>query len=383
MKPPPKKDKIRDEIVSLQRKLVQLYIAQLKTGEDNKTTSLFLDIIKRQESFKKHMGRKTFNMLAVDRSNELLENFLTAFSASDADHPFVKNAAKLDKLRHVSSFRTSIALRSRRLMMNGIHSCPEWVISRKDATRRFSSAIKARIPKRYITRPGVYPDFIPNTVVKPKNASQSNGVYLVKDENNIFDVRAREQFSGPEELFKRLKQDLKEGRLASPAWIVEELITNSNNPGGGSFDWKCYTFYGKVMLTGVIQRRPEHREVWFDHSGSVIDRGFSRCDLFLNDISLDSRAVQLAEEISLKIPAPFVRIDFLDSPAGYVLGEITARPGTFHLFSKEMDRVLGDAFIDAEARLQDDLLQGKAFVEYKLFSEKEQERENARRKSSP
>lgn len=69
----------------------------------------------------------------------------------------------------------------------------------------------------------------------------------------------------------------------------------------------------------------------------------------------------LAEQISLQIPSPFMRLDFLQCHDGLVLGEFTCRPGQFDEFNPSYDRLLGEKYAKARSRLFMDMLNSKGF----------------------
>ena len=77
--------------------------------------------------------------------------------------------------------------------------------------------------------------------------------------------------------------------------------------------------------------------------------------------------IELAEKISLRIPVPFIRIDFLKSKDGPVFGEFTPKPGNFQGFDAETDAWLGKEFAEARGRLVADLMKGKTFTEFDAF----------------
>lgn len=74
-------------------------------------------------------------------------------------------------------------------------------------------------------------------------------------------------------------------------------------------------------------------------------------------------------DLSLQIPAPFVRIDLLQGKDRHTIGEFTARPGNFYRYGRKLDLKLGDMALAAQARLQRDLLAGKDFAAYRRFTE--------------
>ena len=71
--------------------------------------------------------------------------------------------------------------------------------------------------------------------------------------------------------------------------------------------------------------------------------------------------IVLAKQISLEIPAPFMRIDFLRGERGLVLNEFTPRPGVIGYFNEKRDSLYGRMYHEADSRLLNDLLSGKRF----------------------
>src|SRR5690606_29992026 len=102
---------------------------------------------------------------------------------------------------------------------------------------------------------------------------------------------------------------------------------------------------------------------WWNRDGTSCDTGKYRKDL-MKGSGLLASDVELAEQVSGAVPAPFLRIDFLRSATGLVFGEFTPRPGGYDQFNDETDERLGRAFSLAEGRLVADLLRGKRFDEF-------------------
>ncbi len=73
--------------------------------------------------------------------------------------------------------------------------------------------------------------------------------------------------------------------------------------------------------------------------------------VLFNGLGVTEEEVKMAEQISKKIPAPFIRIDFLRGEDGLVFGEFTPKPGNYDEFDDETDRILGDYFLKAETKL--------------------------------
>jgi hypothetical protein len=74
--------------------------------------------------------------------------------------------------------------------------------------------------------------------------------------------------------------------------------------------------------------------------------------------------IETAKYISLQIPAPYMRIDFLRGHDGIYFTEFCFAPGGFGQFDAETDRRLGYLYLRAEIRLQNDLPGGKAFKHF-------------------
>src|SRR5690606_19877503 len=66
--------------------------------------------------------------------------------------------------------------------------------------------------------------------------------------------------------------------------------------------------------------------------------------------------------LSTVAPFPFLRVDLYDTPRGVVIGELTMAPGGPQRYSARHDRHLGDLFERAEARLHQDLYDGRPYA---------------------
>ncbi|WP_215900571.1 ATP-grasp fold amidoligase family protein, partial [Acinetobacter soli] len=147
-------------------------------------------------------------------------------------------------------------------------------------------------------------------------------------------------------------------------WMIEEYVT-SELLGGIPYDVKVFCFYGVVKLILVIDRNNSKlRYDWLDENFSRVNTGRFNDSLFNSEFK-DQKAIDYAKIISLEIPTPFLRIDFLYTGENLYLGEITPRPGHFHEFNYEYDNLLGFNFVDAQARLISDLMCEKSFKNFK------------------
>lgn len=253
----------------------------------------------------------------------------------------------------------------------------EDVLDDKMTAYDFADRIGARRPR--VLQHGVPASQIvlrPRVVVKPQHAAAARGVYLVIDEHYQRRVRDGGILGSYDALAAELARlpgaRLKDWDWAVPdiadAWIIEELV--SGEADLPAHDLKFYCFYGHAPLCLEIRRNgPDPEYCWWDRSGTRTVTGKYDDHLFVGE-PLPEAWFREAERISLEIPAPFMRIDFLRAPDQMWLGEFTPRPGAFQNFDITHDRSLGQEYVRAQVRLQRDLMQGKAFEAFNALDVK-------------
>ncbi|QKY70433.1 ATP-grasp fold amidoligase family protein [Lentibacillus sp. CBA3610] len=263
-------------------------------------------------------------------------------------------------LRPTVSFRASLNSRMRQLQLTG--SLPEWELDDKRTAYLFADELRLRRPW---TSDATYTSTnLPEKsgmVIKPADGAGSRGVYLVQDINDIVDMKRSKKLDNWDDLKASMKQDLDSGWVADDEWTIEELIMeNDRTPAS---DIKFYCFYGKVGLILEIVRYPELKYCWWTPTGERVRTGKYDENLFAGK-GVTQAEIDSAAEISRKIPAPFIRIDFLRSANELVFGEFTPKPGNYDDFDEPTDKWLGDYFVEAEDRLTQDLIYGKQFRAY-------------------
>lgn len=302
---------------------------------------------------------------AQGEAAEHLRAYLMELEPDLASEVLVKKAHRFDvPLDGFSSFRRSMAMRSRsRSLTRG--SQEEWVLNGKLNAYAFADQLGVQYPKTYLA--GVPLTQVEaaeqgRVVIKPLNGSSSQGVFVVISPDRIFDVPQQIWLDSWEELISTMRAGLESGRVGKDSWVVEELILEDEEAGTPGRDLKFYCFYGRVGLVLEIRRRGDGVAYCeWDGQGQPLYSGKYVSTWFQGD-GVTQEQLDYAASISSKIPAPFMRIDFLkaqNAPAGMVFGEFTPRPGNFHAFNDAVDRMLGDAFLAAEGRLNRDLVQRK------------------------
>lgn len=303
-------------------------------------------------------SRADLNRLLLKKSNLL-----------NVGHALVKSSAKYGGLGPISSFKAMLTARTRKQQLAGREFCHEWALNDKRGAYRFLDILGIRRPKidsRSYSIDSL--DFQEMVAIKPSSGVASRGVYLVYAHDDILDVKKSKKIGSYEEMKECMRADLENKVVGKDEWIVEELILGDTSRKTPSTDLKFLCFYGEVALVREISRYPKVLDCWWDANGNLVETG-QQLDKKnkLKGLGVSESQITLVSEISKEVPAPFLRIDFLLSDNKLVFGEFTPRPGSYAEFDHETDRLLGDYFLDAEARLVGDLLNGKAFKAYRKF----------------
>ncbi|ALX49941.1 ATP-grasp fold amidoligase family protein [Lentibacillus amyloliquefaciens] len=296
-----------------------------------------------------------------DFRNLVYSSVLAGLKMEDIPEFIIRSGVTDDiSLRPAVSFRASLNRRMRQMQLMG--SLPEWVLDNKLSGYSFADAMGIRRPW---TPEEIYSmKNLPaqeRIVIKPADGAGSRGVYLVNDFNDIVDMKRSKKLENWDELNRSMTHDLESGWVTHDEWTIEELILESRKMPAS--DIKFYCFYGKVGLILEIVRYPELKYCWWTATGERIRTGKYDQSLFKGK-GVSQHELNAASDISKKIPAPFIRIDYLRSENELVFGEFTPKPGNYDEFDKATDQWLGDYFVEAEGRLINDLLEGKQFDDY-------------------
>lgn len=239
----------------------------------------------------------------------------------------------------------------------------ESILDDKGQGQAFMRQLGYRVPETYaVSTPLDMIEPRAGLVVKPVRGASSKGVYSFLSESEIYSLGSNTVLSSFDAFFEDARKT-QEKLARTDRWMVEELILNED--GFLPNDLKMLTFYGKVALVQEAARMPT-RLCYYDRDGKRIRTGRYEHMAF-EGTGLLPEYVEAAEAVSLHIPAPFCRIDFLKAGGGPVFGEFTPKPGNFHQFDAATDAWLGAEFARARARLMADILDGKTFTEFGKF----------------
>ena len=269
-------------------------------------------------------------------------------------------------LRQAASFRGSLNMRVRQKQL--VEPLPEWLLDDKKLAYQFMKQLDVKTPA--ISDETYRLEEIPQkngVVIKPVDGAGGRGVYLVYSTNDIIDIKRSQHLNNWNDLLTNMKNDVFMGWVSHNEWFMEKLILENEQEKTPASDIKFYCFYSKVGLILEINRVPKPSYCWWTVTGERVRTGKYDEDLFKGK-GVTQSEIDLASSISLKIPAPFIRIDFLRSQDGLVFGEFTPKPGNYDEFDEPTDKWIGDYFLEAQGNLINDLLDGKEFNEYKQLA---------------
>jgi len=322
--------------------------------------SLFLYVNQQLEKImryciKRSLSKNNYSQESEQRAYKKLSNYIGAERMSE---PMVRNMKRLN-IPLPASFAVALSIRS-------VHrsydiTLPEWKLAHKPTGKKFIDTLGIKSPKvyqEYVTMEQI--EFTENVVIKPERGTgHSFGVYIYKNDGEIYDLKEMKKYTSGVQFQEVVRSHLRSGKLKKNSWIVEEYVDNDN--GYVPADLKFYTFYGVVGLILEVQQQPEKRYCFWNTNGEMVETGKYYTDKQFTGNGVSTSEIEKAAMISREIPAPFIRIDFLRGKDDIYFCEFAPSPGNYHKFNKTYDRYLGQLYVEAEARLLNDLLNGKNF----------------------
>lgn len=216
------------------------------------------------------------------------------------------------------------------------------------------------------------PRDLTHVVIKPSLGSGSKGAFYVFD--CAFASVGRNAAVADWDAVEALaRKQLNLTSLAGTQWQVQTMVTRGGKPAR---DMKFYAFYGEIGIIQEVARYPVAQYEYYTDDSRVADFGRAHEPRFsdpgertVDKGALDAAQLDVVRALSVQIPAPFMRLDFLLGDEGLVFTEFSASPGMGHTLAPAHDARLGAMFHGAEIRLVNDLLGGKTFDAYHRFLE--------------
>ena len=267
----------------------------------------------------------------------------------------------------------------RRRRMKQIGDVPDrWLVYNKKVGEEFAASLGVKCPA---SEHGYTLDTIPrkdNIVIKPLFGASSKGVYIVYNTHNIWSVENKITFSSWEDMLTCIRQQLDAGEIQKDLFEIQEAIYSDNTTKSATHDLKFYTFYGEIPAVLEIVRTPEKAYWWWNERGELIDIGQTMPES-IQPMGFTAEMLETARQLSLKIPAPYMRLDFLRSADDIYFDEFcTMSGGEFAIILEQhfpkWDRLFGNCYLKAEMRIMNDLLEGKRFDEINEFNRHCEER---------
>lgn len=204
-------------------------------------------------------------------------------------------------------------------------------------------------------------------VFKPVNANSAKGVFILFSPENMIYLNMNRRFDGIDALKAFARGLLDRAVVAEDLWLSERLL---GRDGEIARDYKFYAFQGEVPLALETRRLPATQRCWFDGQGRIVRTGKYAANAFRGEAPPES-LYRLASKVSLAVPAPFVRIDFLCVGDRTCLGEYTPAPGGYSQFDDLWDRRLGAAYFRAALRLCHAVGYGENFDTFRTLEKDE------------
>jgi len=291
---------------------------------------------------------------------EILPLFLAAMGGMASEKMVLRSRRAGVDLRPIVSFTACMNRRAYKKQKNKASVLEGRIIS-KDDGYRFAKELKLTVSETLCQ--GVAATELPlrkGIAVKPVNSEGGRGVYLIHEEDHIQCVKSGNILTSIEALKSSIDDDLRSNLVTSNLWMAEKIIYEDSARKIAGRDFKFYCFYGKCPVVLEVVRYPFKGYTWWSEQRKSISVGKYE-SLDFKGMSPPAEYIDLAKRISLSIPAPFIRIDFIHSEEGCFFGEFTGHPGDYERFSIEYDLILGEEYLHAEARLFEDLLSKKDF----------------------
>lgn len=279
------------------------------------------------------------------------------------------SSTMLDAIRtHELEITKAVSFQSELVRMSELRKLgvlrPNWLLNNKSTAYRF-------VDQLGVARPETISEKVPweqlrinfPTVIKPAQGAGGRGCYLVYGPDRIVHIKDGRVFGSMEDFEShaaRLMDPAQKGKHVSNSWISEKLILEDHQNLVPGRDLKFYCFYGEVLFILEIIRTPTTAWRFILPDNTPIKPHMLPIPSF-DGHGVSKEHLDVAAQVSRAIPFPFMRIDFLKGEHQLYFGELTPRPGDFHLFHPDWDRRMGEAWARAESRLLVDLLEGKAF----------------------
>jgi hypothetical protein len=213
---------------------------------------------------------------------------------------------------------------------------------------------------------------LPNEfVLKPTTEYCSKGVMVLKkiNDNQYYEKFLNKNFSIDEIInyqyeLKKVsitRKNRPTHKLNNYKFIIEERLYDFTNNDLIPCDYKCFTFYGEVVL--ILRKEIRDKSwssCWYDRQGNYIphteilnEEHIGTEQLEYVKIKYLDDMIKNAELISKLYKVPYCRVDFYITNNGPKIGEFGfiiggTEAGGFKIFNDKYDKILGEKCLEKE-----------------------------------
>ncbi len=260
----------------------------------------------------------------------------------------------------------------RRRRMRQIGKVPErWLTYNKQSGEEFARMAGAVCPDSVygIKLSEIKPK--KDMVVKPMSSSGSKGVFIIRDLDDILSVEEHVSYSSWDEVKANLQKSIDSKRFAD-LFECQQCIYMDKKQRKPANDLKFFVFYGEVGAVMEVARYSDKTWWWWNADSSKILAHKDVIPVGLEPCGFTENMLQQVKELSMQIPAPFLRIDYLLGEDKLYFVEFCTFQGygipTLERLNPTYDRRFGTMYLQAEMRIVNDLLAGKKFETINRFN---------------
>lgn len=202
-------------------------------------------------------------------------------------------------------------------------------------------------------------------VLKSTGGSTGHGVIPLRRSAGAYEVVGEGATLSAAAILDRVR-DARDRKRTYGTYFAEELLASSASPDSIPDDVKIYCFYGRPgqVLLRRVQSVNDQESVlskYLDPEGNDLGDVTSSRRLAADITTPDeiTKMVEIAAHLSREIGLPFCRVDLYGIDGDVKLGEITRAPGGEQQYTSAHDEMLGSAWLDAQLRLDIDLINGR------------------------
>jgi len=213
-------------------------------------------------------------------------------------------------------------------------------------------------------------------VIKPINSSDKRGAYAVRKQD-IYSFMDCKILDNWHQLSEDVANKLSSGVIKEDKFLVQKCIYGNYESKTPANILRFHAFYGEIAGVQECCFFPENSHWFWQPDGELLT--FQLGHKNAKPYGVLDKHIDEAKQLSLKIPSPYMRIDFLRGEDDIYFLEFCSNPeGVFDkdfilkrnlLNQAKYDRLFGKMYLEAEMQIVNDCINGKSFNEIREFNE--------------